>query len=249
MLLVLKVETAALRRFSATAFSPKVLPTLYQIRHFSTSDLGVENGHKYELLRRYEKNVYATLPSQPRHRRLHETEPQLVCKRCKKTTDVVTKSGSPATEEETSVFMLSDKKNVYFLPANELDLEESCSDVVEFQVGSEKFTVSQSVLGPNFLETRLAQEIKTQWDGPHSTVKLSYQDATYFPFVLDYLRDGKVSLPPGIVKDSFQDALKALDIPIRTESILEPETISSLILEVLGILHERFHEKNPPRKG
>jgi hypothetical protein len=74
--------------------------------------------------------------------------------------------------------------------------------IVKFNIGGTRYEVSQSLL-QSYPNTMLAKCAKEQWHKDPNEEIFIERDGEVFRHVLSYLRDGKVSLPPTVTKDSL----------------------------------------------
>jgi hypothetical protein len=78
--------------------------------------------------------------------------------------------------------------------------------LVIFNVGGQRYEVSNSLLAMH-PDTMLARSASKEWKTDESSEIFLERNGTRFQFVLDYLRDGKVSLPLIVSKASILDEL------------------------------------------
>jgi hypothetical protein len=74
--------------------------------------------------------------------------------------------------------------------------------IVKFNIGGTRYEVSQSLL-QSYPNTMLAKCAKEQLHKDPNEEIFIDQNGIRFQYVLDYLRDGKVSLPPTVTKASL----------------------------------------------
>eukprot|EP00593_Proboscia_inermis_P011558 CAMPEP_0171318522 /NCGR_PEP_ID=MMETSP0816-20121228/89210_1 /TAXON_ID=420281 /ORGANISM="Proboscia inermis, Strain CCAP1064/1" /LENGTH=92 /DNA_ID=CAMNT_0011813109 /DNA_START=369 /DNA_END=644 /DNA_ORIENTATION=+ len=75
-------------------------------------------------------------------------------------------------------------------------------ETVTFDVGGKEYRVSTSLL-QQYPECMLARMISEEWKKEEDTKLFIERDGERFRYVLDYLRDGRVSLPCTVPKAAF----------------------------------------------
>ena len=76
------------------------------------------------------------------------------------------------------------------------------SHLFKFNVGGVRYEVSQSLLDAN-PNTMLAKSASKQWNEDPDADIFIERDGARFGLVLDYIRDGRVSLPVTLSKDAL----------------------------------------------
>ena len=110
-----------------------------------------------------------------------------------------------------------------------------------FSVGGILFTVSISLID-SYPDTMLAKLISGKWKEQPSGEIFVDRDGSRFSFVLDYMRDQKVYLPPLITRESFMNELRYFgfhDVP--DEAIASPNSIHEATKSRLSIKQD--HDK------
>ena len=96
------------------------------------------------------------------------------------------------------------------------------TNTAKFNVGGTKYEVSRSLLEthPDIMISKSASE---QWQkDPESEIFID-RDGTVFRFVLNYLRDGKVTLPATESRESFMAELEYYGIKVEHDKIDDTE--------------------------
>jgi len=79
--------------------------------------------------------------------------------------------------------------------------------VFKFNVGGTRYEASQSLVN-SFPNTLLAKSASKQWNEDPNAEIFIERDGSRFRYVLDCMRDGRVSLPVGVSKDAVLEDLK-----------------------------------------
>ena len=77
--------------------------------------------------------------------------------------------------------------------------EEEDPKIVNFNVGGTRYEVARSLIEMH-PDTMLARMVSEQWQADPSKEVFIERNGSRFEYVLDYLRDGKVSLPFSVCK-------------------------------------------------
>jgi len=235
MIRVTKLLVAATLVFSgAFALSPRPLPPFCHLRYFvPSSELDLDLHMKEAQLAL--KNLDLLIE-----------EVQLALENNGKEKDTVANPGSRTSKEEANMAKFSDCDNTSLVPRNVPDSGGSRSVVILVGPLLESFTIARSDLESHFPNSIFVREIKLKLElNPFEAVILPERDATYFSFVLDYLKYGDVDLPSEIFRDFFLNELKSLGIPINYESIeeqMDPRTMSRAAVAV-GARMKAFEER------
>ena len=92
------------------------------------------------------------------------------------------------------------------------------TDIAKFNVGGQHYEVSRSLL-QSHPDTMLAKSASDQWqEDPESEIFIE-RDGARFRFVMDYLRDGNVTLPITETKEAFVAELEYYNIAINVDTI------------------------------
>ena len=103
------------------------------------------------------------------------------------------------------------------------------TDIAKFNIGGHRYEVSRSLL-ESHPDTMLAKSASDQWqEDPESEIFIE-RDGQRFRFVLDYLRDGKVSLPITEAKHAFLAELEYYNIGADTDKIVRKMEVEDVIL-------------------
>ena len=171
--------------------------------------------HKFIVNRLYETNRGFGVPYD-QYPLIREVEPRhLTCSQCGKEIPCDTKAGEPSSKEAPISFTLEGWNDTYFIPKNVSDLEGSCGVLVTFNVGTsdKDFSIARSALERNAPRSILTKKVNEKWSkSPFSSIHLN-DNAKYFQLILDFVKFGRVSLPPDIFKASFMKELASYEIP------------------------------------
>ena len=92
------------------------------------------------------------------------------------------------------------------------------TDIAKFNVGGQHYEVSRSLL-QSHPDTMLAKSASDQWqEDPESEIFIE-RDGARFRFVMDYLRDGNVTLPITETKEAFVAELEYYNIATNVDTI------------------------------
>jgi hypothetical protein len=93
-------------------------------------------------------------------------------------------------------------------------------DLVVFNIGGQKYEVSRSLLDMHS-DSMLARSASKEWNSDNTGEIFMERNGTRFEFVLDYLRDRKVSLPPTVSKVALLDDLEYFGIQNIDEASID----------------------------
>jgi hypothetical protein len=96
--------------------------------------------------------------------------------------------------------------------------------IIKFNIGGIRYEVSQSLL-QSYPDTMLAKCAAEQWHKDPNAETFIDRNGLRFQYVLDYLRDGKVYLPPTVAKASLISDLQYYGV----ENIQEDKMDDSLL--------------------
>lgn len=97
-------------------------------------------------------------------------------------------------------------------------MTSALQNTVTFNVGGEKYTISKSLL-ENFPETMLSAAASKEWHEDQDQEIFIDRNGRRFQFVLDYLRDGKITLPMHETKDAIATELEFYNIEVDMDCI------------------------------
>jgi hypothetical protein len=101
-------------------------------------------------------------------------------------------------------------------------------NIIKFNIGGTRYEVSQSLL-QSYPDTMLAKNAEEQWHKDPNEEIFIDRNGFRFQFVLDYLRDGKVSLPPTITKASLISDLQYFGVDNIQEDTMDESSLTTAL--------------------
>lgn len=119
---------------------------------------------------------------------------------------------------------------------------EEDTKIVKFNVGGTRYEVARSLIEMH-PDTMLARMVSEQWQKDPSKEIFIERDGSRFKYVLDYLRDGKVSLPFSVCRESFLTDLQYFSIAYEKANIAYQKAPVYIATLSIGSELQRLEEK------
>lgn len=117
-----------------------------------------------------------------------------------------------------------------------------CCKTVKFNVGGTRYEVSRSLIEESYPDTVLARMISDTWQSdPDATIFIE-RDGDRFRFVLDYMREQQVHLPPTVSKVSVLNELNYFGIEADPDEVNDGCGLAEIAAQ-MAKCEERYQEE------